>query len=233
MRRGGVTTSSATRQRRLPNTRATSPPPRRGVKLTPRPVNPKLSYNASATFQWHEIDPRIGGVPNPRSITTGTVRTNLSWQPTPNDFFQLNANYAGRQLLPQGYRESGPVLNLGYRRKVNDRLSLLVTAQDVLDSARQEIVFETPDLRDRLEQRGPGRIVFFGIAYNLQGTTGRQRQEPGSNSSSPAQARRRNDRRTQQTSKPGLSGEETTRPGRSRPRSSDAAGAGSAAWSRW
>ncbi|HYJ30293.1 MAG TPA: TonB-dependent receptor [Allosphingosinicella sp.] len=142
-------------------------------------ISPKLSYNASATLQWHEIDPRIGGVSDPDSITTGTVRANLSWQPTPNDFFQLNANYSGRQLLPQGYRESGPVLNLGYRRKVNDRLSLLVTAQDVLDSARQEIVFDTPNLRDRTEQRGPGRIVFVGISYNLRGTTGRQRQEPG------------------------------------------------------
>jgi outer membrane receptor protein involved in Fe transport len=138
-----------------------------------------LTYNASATLMRHEIDPRIGGVSTPRSITTGTARVNLSWQPSPNDFFQLNANYVGRQLLPQGYREPGPVLNLGYRRKVNDRLSLLVTAQDVLDSARQEVVFETPDLRDRVEQRGPGRIVFFGITYNLRGSTGRQRQEPG------------------------------------------------------
>ena len=139
----------------------------------------KLSYNASATLQWHEIDPRIGGVSDPSSITTGTVRANLSWQPTPKDFFQLNGTYAGRQLLPQGYRESGAMLNFGYRRKVNDRLSLMVTAQDVLDSARQEIVFETPDLRDRIEQRGVGRIVFFGISYNFGGTTGRRRQEPG------------------------------------------------------
>jgi len=149
-------------------------------------ITSKLSYNASATLQWHEIDPRIGGVSDPRSITTGTVRANLSWQPTPNDFFQLNANFAGRQLLPQGYRESGPVLNFGYRRKVNDRLSLLVTAQDVLDSARQETVFDTPNLRDRIEQRGTGRIVFFGISYNLRGTTGRQRQEPGFEFQQPA-----------------------------------------------
>ena len=140
--------------------------------------SPELSYNASATLMWHEIDPRIGGVPDPRSITTGTVRANLSWQPTPRDFFQLNGNYAGRQLLPQGYRESGPILNFGYRRKVNDRLSLFLTAQDVLSSARQEVVFETPDLSERIEQRGTGRFVFFGLSYSLGGS-GRQRQEPG------------------------------------------------------
>ena len=142
-------------------------------------LSQELTYNASATLLWHEIDPRIGGVPDPRSIMTGTVRANLSWQPTPRDFVQLNATYAGRQLLPQGYRESGAILNLGYRRKVDDRMSLLVTAQDVLDSARQEIVFETPDLRDRIAQRGPGRILFFGISYNFGGATGRQRQESG------------------------------------------------------
>ena len=138
-----------------------------------------LSYNASATVQWHEIDARTGGVPDPRSIVTGSARANLSWQPTPRDFFQLNATYAGRQLIPQGYRDSGAVLNLGYRRKVNDRLSLLVTGQDVLDSARQEVVFETATLRDRFEQRGPGRIVLFGVSYNFGGASGRKRQEPG------------------------------------------------------
>lgn len=145
-----------------------------------------LSYNVSATLQWHEIDPRIGGVPDPRSIVTGTARANLSWQPGPRDFFQLNLSYAGRQLLPQGYRESGPLLNLGYRRKVHDRLSLLVTAQDVLESARQEIVFETADLTDRVTLRGPGRIILFGISYNLGGATGRRRQEPGFDFQQPA-----------------------------------------------
>jgi outer membrane receptor protein involved in Fe transport len=141
-------------------------------------LSPTLTYNASATMFWHQIDPRIGGISNPRSLTTGNVRATLSWQPTPRDFFQANANYVGRQLLPQGYRLSGPVLNLGYRRKIDDRLSLFATAQDVLNSARQEVVFETPSLRDRTTFRGPGRFVFFGISYNL-GTTGRQRQEPG------------------------------------------------------
>ena len=137
-----------------------------------------LTYNASGTFLWNEIDPRLGGVSTPRSGTTGTVRTNLSWQPTPKDFFQLNAVYAGKQLLPQGYRKSGGILNLGYRRKVNDRLSLLLTAQDVLNSAKQVVLFETPTIRDRFTQRGTGRIVLLGLTYNLGGQGERRRPEP-------------------------------------------------------
>jgi outer membrane receptor protein involved in Fe transport len=138
----------------------------------------KLTYNASATFLWNEIDPRVGSFSAPRSGTTGTARANLTWQPTKKDFFQLNANYSGKQLLPQGYRSSGGILNLGYRRKVNDKLSLLVTGQNVLDSARQVTVFETPTLRDRFTQRGTGRIVLLGLVYNLGGQTGRKKPEP-------------------------------------------------------
>ncbi len=138
-----------------------------------------LSYNASATFLWNRIDPRVNGVSAPRSGTTGTVRANLSWQPTKKDFFQLNGFYSGKQLLPQGYRNSGGILNVGYRRKVNDRLSLLATGQNVLDSSRQVTVFETPVLRDRFTQRGPGQIVLLGLSYNLGGQTGRKKPEPG------------------------------------------------------
>lgn len=138
-----------------------------------------LTYNASGTFLWNEIDSRTAGTFGPRSGTTGTLRANLSWQPAPKDFFQLNATYSGKQLLPQGYRRSDPLLNLGYRRKVNDRLSLLVTAQNVLDSARQVVVFETPTLRDRVEQKGPGRIVFLGLTYNFGGQTNKRKPEPG------------------------------------------------------
>jgi outer membrane receptor protein involved in Fe transport len=138
-----------------------------------------LSYNASGTFLWNQIDPRVGGVSTPRSGTTGTVRGNLNWQPTPKDFFQANGFYSGKQLLPQGFRRSGGVLNLGYRRKVNDQLSLLVTGQNVLDSAKQVSVFETPALRDRIEQKGTGRVVLFGLTRNFGGQTGRKRPEPG------------------------------------------------------
>ena len=137
-----------------------------------------LTYNASATLLRTEIDPRPSGISARRSGTSASARANLSWQPSKKDFFQLNAAWSGRQLLPQGYRRSGPTLNLGYRRKVNDRLSLLVTGQDVLGTARQIIVFDTPTLRDRFEQRGIGRVILLGLTYNLGDQNPKRRQEP-------------------------------------------------------
>jgi outer membrane receptor protein involved in Fe transport len=138
----------------------------------------RLSYNMSGTLLWNEIDPRIGGISFSRSGWTGTLRANLDWQPTPKDFFQLNGNYSGKQLLPQGYRLSSGILNFGYRRKVNDRLNLLLTAQDLLDSVRQVALFETPTLRDRFRQTGIGRTFLFGLSYNLGDTGQRKRPEP-------------------------------------------------------
>ncbi len=152
---------------------------RAGIELVANgKLSKTLTYNASGSFLWNEIDPRVGGFSAPRSGTTGTARANLSWQPTKRDFLQLNANYSGKQLLPQGYRRSDPILNLGYRRKVNDKLSLLLTGQNVLDSARQVTVFETPTLSDRFTQKGTGRIVLLGLVYNLGGQGGRKKPEP-------------------------------------------------------
>ncbi|RYY27174.1 MAG: TonB-dependent receptor [Sphingomonadales bacterium] len=138
-----------------------------------------LSYNASATLYWNEIDPRTAGILARRSGTSGTVRANLSWQPTPKDFFQLNGNVSGRQLVAQGYREGTGVLNLGYRRKVSDKFSLVLTAQNILDSAKQVTAISTPTIRDRFEQRGPGRIFMLSATYNFGNPGGRKQREPG------------------------------------------------------
>lgn len=136
-----------------------------------------LTYNASGTLLWQEIDPAQPGL-DKRSATTGSARANLTWQPNKKDMFQLSASYAGKTLLPQGYRLSSPILNLGYRRTITDKLNLSVSGQDVLGTARQVVVFKSPTLRDRLTQRGNGRMILASLAYNWGKQTGKK-QDPG------------------------------------------------------
>src|SRR3569623_473441 len=138
----------------------------------------KLTYNASGSFLWNAIDPRQPGVGARRSGTTGTIRASITWQPNAKDFFQLSGNYASRQLIAQGYRAPGGVLNLGYRRKVSERVGLTLTGQNVLDSARQLTIVDTPLLRDRIRQSGSGRILLLGLTWNLGSQSGRRRPEP-------------------------------------------------------
>lgn len=141
-------------------------------------VTKTLTYNASGSYLWNRIDPRQAGASAPRSGTTGSVRGSLSWQPTPKDFFQLSGNFTGEQLIPQGYRAPGGLLNAGYRRKLNEKISLTLTGQNILDTQRTITVIDTPLIRDRIRQKGPGAIVLAGISWTLGGPNARKRPEP-------------------------------------------------------
>lgn len=136
-----------------------------------------LGYNLSASLFWNEIDPRQAGVSARRSGTGGSARANLTWQPTAKDYFQLTGFYFGQQLQAQGYRQGVGILNLGYRRKLNDRLSLTVTGQNLLDTNRVTSVVETATLRDRVRFRGPGPMAMLSLSYTLG--EGRRRPEQG------------------------------------------------------
>lgn len=139
-------------------------------------LTPKLTYNLSGNLFWNEIDAANLGFTGNRSGTALSGRANLNWQATPKDFFQLNAFSSGKRLTPQGHREPFKMLNLGYRRKVNDKLSFVVTAQDVLDSFEDVVVVDTPALRDRTRRTANIRSVFFGFSYAFGGGKPRPEQ---------------------------------------------------------
>jgi len=139
-------------------------------------LTPKLTYNLSGNLFWNEIDAANLGFAGNRSGTALSGRANLNWQATPKDFFQLNAFSSGKRLTPQGYREPFKMLNLGYRRKVNDKLSFVVTAQDALDSFEDVVVIDTPALRDRTRRTANIRSVFFGFSYAFGGGKPRPEQ---------------------------------------------------------
>ncbi|WP_448321859.1 outer membrane beta-barrel protein, partial [Streptomyces sp. CO7] len=95
-------------------------------------LTPKLTYNISGNVYWNEIDASHLGFTEKRDGFAVSGRGNLNWQVTPRDFIQFNGFMNGRRLTAQGHQDGFAMLNLGYRRKVNDNLSITVTAQDVL-----------------------------------------------------------------------------------------------------
>lgn len=139
-----------------------------------------LNYNFSGTLQRMELDPGgLAGSFGKVSGVVGSLRGSVNFQPSPKVFIQLSGAYQGKQLLPQGYRLGGGILNFGYRRKINEQLSLLVTGQNILDSARQEIVIRAPSFRDRVKFEVRGRAVLLGLAYNFGQGNNRRRQDQG------------------------------------------------------
>ncbi len=135
-----------------------------------------LSYNLSGNAFWNEIDAANLGFSGTRSGTTLSGRANLNWQATPKDFFQANIFSSGKRLTPQGHREPFKMLNLGYRRKVNDKLSFVVTVQDAADWFQEVIVTDTATLHDRTRRSANVRSAFFGFSYAFGGGKPRPEQ---------------------------------------------------------
>lgn len=94
------------------------------------------------------------------------------------DFLQVSANAYGDQLTAQGRIKAYGFLNLGYRRKVDDDLSLVITAQDVLKTSPSRVVVNTPELRMRRRAEPNMRAVFIGFTWAFGGE-GKRPKDPG------------------------------------------------------
>ena len=100
----------------------------------------------------------------------------LTWTATSKDLFQLNAFMVPKRLTPQGYVNPLIGIDLGYRRKLSDKLSLVVTAQDIANSFYFVQAVDTPRLIERSKNDNDSRAFRIGLTYAFGG--GRQR-DPG------------------------------------------------------
>jgi outer membrane receptor protein involved in Fe transport len=128
-----------------------------------------LSYNLSANYYRLEFDATALGFPGTRAGMTLSGRGSLNWQATDADLVQFSVRASGKQITPQGFTELGPLVNLGWRHKLSDTLSLFVTAQDALATYRQETFISTAALRDEVHDRGRTPAAFLGFTYTFGG----------------------------------------------------------------
>lgn len=138
-------------------------------------LGPKLTYNVSSNLYWNELDGSAQGL-DKRSTVTVSGRASLSWQVTPDDLIQINGFANAKRLTAQGYIQPFGMLNIGYRHKFNDRVSGLITFQDVLDTFSYKEVVDTPILKRRVSQSVDTRGVQIGIVWTLGGGKAR---DPG------------------------------------------------------
>lgn len=133
-----------------------------------------LSYSLNANAFWNEIDGSGFAGGETRSGWTVQGYGQLSWQATPKDFLQLSGHLMGDRLIPQGEVKGGGMLNLGYRHKFNDKLSMVVTAQDILGTAEFEQVIDTPQIRERSKREMDFQAVYVGFSWSF----GAPRRQP-------------------------------------------------------
>ena len=140
-------------------------------------LNKALTYNLSSNLFWAQLDGSNLGFTNKRSATTVSGRASLSWQATPKDLIQVNGFLSGKRLTAQGYAMPSAGIDLGYRRKIDDRLSLVVTVQDVLGLYRDKQVIDTPALKSLVVRDVDARMLRVGLAWTFG--TGKGRKDPG------------------------------------------------------
>lgn len=130
-----------------------------------------LSYGLSGSLFYNAIDAGNLGFAGTRSIISGTAKGSLDYKLTPDDLVQLTATYAGRRLLPQGYRLSGASANLGFRHQLRPTLAVVATLADVFDSLKDRAVLDTPTLHEATTRRRSARTATVALSWSFGGTT--------------------------------------------------------------
>ena len=141
-------------------------------------LHPTLRYNVSLNLYQQQIDASNLGFANEVEGTTASARVNFNWQPTADDFVQVGGFYMGESVYAQGRREGRGMVNFGYRRRLNERLSLQFTVRDLFDSFGSVTYYETPTLRDRTESVFGGRTAFLGFTWTFGRTQPGPQQPP-------------------------------------------------------
>jgi outer membrane receptor protein involved in Fe transport len=140
------------------------------------PLIPKVTYNLSTNIFWNEINAANLGFSGSRSDYTISGQGNLNWQITTWDFAQINGFVTGEALTPQGHTAPSGMLNLGFRHKLNDSLSILFTVQDALRTYHSELVLDTPALSQRVERSFDTRAFVLGLKWSFGG---QRKNDPG------------------------------------------------------
>ncbi len=128
-----------------------------------------LSYNLDGNLFYTEIDAANLGLPERRSLVTYSAKASLDWKPNASDTFQVSGYASGRRLSADGWRLPTGAVNVGWRRKLTERLSLTATVADVFNTQRDRDVIALPTLHDFYTRRQLGRIFYVGLTRRFGG----------------------------------------------------------------
>lgn len=147
---------------------------------------PKLGYSVNANLFHKEIKATSFGSPSARSAYNLVGRVNLDWQATPKDLLQVNAGAQGRQMFVQGTIAPIYTVNLGWRRKVTDTVTLTASVQDLFNGNKQHRRLASPTLDNDAMYRPVSRAVSLRLDYRFGAKPKTAASEPGFDYGAPA-----------------------------------------------
>ncbi|MBV9697282.1 MAG: TonB-dependent receptor [Gammaproteobacteria bacterium] len=137
---------------------------------------PRLSYSLSGNLFRNQVDATALGTPGLRVTTGVNLKAKLDYRAGP-DSAQLTLTRTDRRLTAQG--EIGPItlVNAGYRRRLSQKLTGVLTATDLFSGQRFERTAVTPAFTALYRRAVHGGVVYLGVVYALGGQ-GHEKEKP-------------------------------------------------------
>lgn len=126
------------------------------------------TVNLSGNLFYDRIDATRLGYAAGKDALARSVSLNANFTPCSNTLLQLNSRYLSPALMPQGRREGSFSIDIGVKYELPRRgLSFTATLSDVFNTLRKVYTIDTPQLRQRLEQKMSTCVLYVGVAWNF------------------------------------------------------------------
>jgi hypothetical protein len=128
-----------------------------------------LRYNLSGNIVRNEFDAGLPSAGAPQAGWTAFGHASLDWVIDAKDLLQLQGNVSGKRLLPTGYYEAWPQLNLGFRHEFSDQLALTLTINDLLGTSGSSSATDTPTIRGTSWYRPHSKTAIINLTWSFGG----------------------------------------------------------------
>lgn len=127
-----------------------------------------LAFNCNLNGYYNRIDATALGYGRSKGTFSWSALANVDITPFRHCMVQLNARYHSSTLVPQGRRDADSRIDLGVRYDIPVcNLSVTATVTDLLDTYGRSYTLDTPDLKQKMEQRRNPRIFAVGLLWRL------------------------------------------------------------------
>jgi hypothetical protein len=131
-----------------------------------------ISYQLSASVYREGVNASNLGIPTSRYALTGNIKGGLDLDLSKHDVLQIDANYRGRQLTPQGYRLPTFVSNIGVKHSFANGMNATLAISDLFNSRRDRISLESGSLREISMRRNGRRKLSIALTLPLSRSAG-------------------------------------------------------------
>lgn len=131
------------------------------------PINP-LSIGLSANIYNDEIDGRLMGYNEKKSLVCWDIKGNINFSLTPTTDMQIDGFYISDQLTPQGKIKSRYSINAGISQHLlDDKLRIHLSMQNIFNSLAETTIINTEQMQmTQIRNRDP-RVAWISLIVQL------------------------------------------------------------------